>query len=69
MREANHYDRIRNTIGTGMERSKWRFASNRPNHENEETRKADKQNNDRVAKQNEQATLKQRMMQLNTMAE
>jgi len=28
-----------------------RFTSNRPNHENEETRKPDEQNNDRVAKQ------------------
>jgi len=35
-----------------------RFAPNRPNHENKETRKVDEQNNDRVAKQNEQAILK-----------
>jgi len=48
----------------------WRDQSGRfANYENEETRKADNQNNDRVTKQNEHKVLQQRMMQLNAMVE
>ena len=44
------------------------FAPNRPNYENEETRKVDEKSNDRASKQHEQEISKQRMIQLKAMA-